>query len=147
MVSSYNAQNDYVNHKKYWFYKTRFNSDFVKIGTGNGESIPFNQRGFDGGTHQTFQIGQDLRSGDASVQLGCYLSVLATEYRLLKNNGQDLTKIKHEIFYALNAINRLDYNAEYIFSDGNQSGNLNGFFIRDDIPKDFVKKNYKHFNY
>lgn len=141
------SQNDFMNHKKYWYYKTRFNSDFVKIDTGRGGSVPFNQRGFAGANNQIFSPSQDLRSGDATAQLGCYLSVLATEYRLLKNNGQDLTKIKHEIFCALNAINRLDYNAEYIFSDGTQNGSLNGFFIRDDIPKEYVKNNYKHFNY
>jgi len=33
--------------------------------------------------------------------------------------------------YAINAIERLDYNAESYFG-GNNS--LNGFFIRDDVP-------------
>ena len=33
-------------HKKYWYYKSRFNNDFIKIGLNQGQSIPFNQRGF-----------------------------------------------------------------------------------------------------
>jgi hypothetical protein len=33
-------------HKKYWYYKSRFNNDFVSIGTNQGQSIPFGQRGF-----------------------------------------------------------------------------------------------------
>jgi len=145
-VASCNAQNDYINHKKYWYYKTRFNNDFVLIGTEAGMSIPFNRRG-NSGSSALFDPGQSLNSGDASAQLGCYLGVLATEYKLLKNNGQDLTKIKHEIFCALNAVNRIDYVAEAIFNENPAGGNLNGFFVRDDIPKDFAKKNYNHFNY
>ena len=141
------SQSDFINHKKYWYYKTRLNSDFIKIGLNAGESIPFNQRGYDGANYQVFKPGQELRAGDATVQLGCYLAVLATEYRLLKDNGQDLTKIKHEIFCALNAVNRVDYFAEYYFSDATQSGNLNGFFMRDDFPNGFAKQNYSLFNY
>jgi hypothetical protein len=141
------SQSDFINHKKYWYYKTRLNSDFIKIGLDSGESIPFNQRGYDGANYQVFKPGQELRAGDATVQLGCYLAVLATEYRLLKDNGQDLTKIKHDIFCALNAVNRIDYSAEYFFSDKTQSGNLNGFFMRDDFPLSFVAKNYAFFNY
>lgn len=31
-------------HKKYWYYKSRFNNDFINIGPNQGQSIPFNQR-------------------------------------------------------------------------------------------------------
>lgn len=37
------AQGDGINLQKYWYYKTRLNNDFIKIGTKQGESIPFNQ--------------------------------------------------------------------------------------------------------
>ena len=40
-------------HKKYWYYKTRFNNDFVSVGTNSGQSIPFNQRGFTWNTTYT----------------------------------------------------------------------------------------------
>ena len=31
-VTGYIAQSDLDNHKKYWYYKSRFNNDFIKIG-------------------------------------------------------------------------------------------------------------------
>lgn len=155
------SQNDLENHKKYWYYKTRLNNDFIKIGNtpqnyqndttshDHGESIPFNERGLEGldiGRPYS-NTGSELHAGDAGTRLGIYISALATEYRLLKNNFQDVTKVKHELFCALNAVNRIDYYAESIFSHNTMSPNLNGFFIRDDVPPNFVKNNYKHFNY
>ena len=50
------SQSDLDNHKKYWFYKSRLNNDFIKIGNtptssllddGHGESMPFNERNWD----------------------------------------------------------------------------------------------------
>lgn len=158
-ISIYNAQgqNDLENHKKYWYYKTRLNNDFIKIGNtppngsndttshDHGESMPFNERAIESAPY-TF-TGNELKLGDGGTRLGIYISTLATEYRLLKNGGQDVTTVKHELFCALNAVNRIDYYAESIFSNGNMSPNLNGFFIRDDMPPNFVKNNYRHFNY
>lgn len=159
------SQTELLNHKKYYYYKTRLQNDFMKIGLLDGESIPFNERGYydAAGPNEFFnpftnfpESGNGtLKAGDASARLGIYLSGLATEYRLLKNNGQDVSKVKHELFCALNAINRIDYNAEYLIGSSNNPGNsmgqtgsnLNGFFVRDDIQADFVKNNYKHFNY
>ncbi|MBL7912399.1 MAG: T9SS type A sorting domain-containing protein [Bacteroidia bacterium] len=155
------SQSDLDNHKKYWFYKSRLNNDFIKIGhtptnslfdVGHGESMPFNERNWDETTVGVINASDPqknqrvLRHGDETARLGIYLAVLATEYKLLKNNGQDLTTVKHEIFCALNAINRLDYWAEPNL-DQSKNPNLNGFFVRNDIPSHFVKDNYKHFNY
>lgn len=28
-----------LNHRKYWWYKSRLNNDFVKVGLGDGESL------------------------------------------------------------------------------------------------------------
>lgn len=39
------CQNEILNFQKYWYYKTRLNNDFIKVGKEHGESIPFNQRG------------------------------------------------------------------------------------------------------
>ena len=154
---SFFGQNDLENHKKYWYYKARLNNDFVKVGNtqpngsnnitspDHGESMPFNERALEGAPYSN--TGNELKMGDGGTRLGIYIAVLATEYRLLKNNGQDVSKIKHELFCALNAVNRIDYYAESIFSNGNMNPNLNGFFIRDDMPPNFVKNNYKHFNY
>ncbi len=139
-------------HRKYWFYKSHLNNDFIKIGLNFGESLPFNEKIT---KHSNTAVNIDLsdapklHSGDASARLGIYLSVLATEYRLLKNNNQDVSKVKHEIFCALNAINRLDRDAETYFDapSPQNTPTLNGFFVRDDTRGDFVANNYKHFNY
>ena len=45
LTGSIIAQNDIYNHQKYWYYKTRLNNDFVKVGKNGGESMPYNQRG------------------------------------------------------------------------------------------------------
>ncbi len=132
------AQNELSNHKKYWYYKSRLNNDFIKIGLDSGESIPFNERRFKHNiTHNA--DSREILAGDGGTRLGIYLSTLATEYKLLKNNNQDLSEIKHEIFCALNAANRIDYYAEPL-RNSSHSPNLNGFFVRDDIPNYFVKK-------
>jgi hypothetical protein len=39
------CQTDFDNHKKYWYYRSRLNNDFLKIGLDSGESIPFSERG------------------------------------------------------------------------------------------------------
>ncbi len=159
IANNLKAQNtDLDLHHKYWYYKARFNNDFIKIGhdaDGHGQSIPFGQREF----ISSFSYNNPsniLKAGDASGQLGIYVAVLATEYRLLKDKGQDVSTIKNELFCALNAISRIDYFAEQIISSNGHylnpnitvlPPNLNGFFVRDDIPADFVKNNYRDFNY
>jgi hypothetical protein len=139
------AQTDELNHRKYWYYKSRLNNDFVKVGLKAGESLPFNQRGQ---WIQDFNVENcELKSGDATSTLGYYIALLATEYYLLSKNDQSTEKVRHELFCALNAVNRLDYTAEALWEAGRE--NLNGFFIRDDIPGSFVSDPdyYAHFNY
>ncbi len=151
------AQNSDVDiHNKYWYYKARLHNDFMSVGTNAGQSIPFGQRLYNDKTYpNAYFKTNDLKAGDAAVQLGIYVGVLATEYRLLKDKFEPTDKVKHELFCALNAINRIDYYAEPTISEcphpgnGNlpQPTNLNGFFMRDDIPGDFVKKYYSELNY
>lgn len=77
------------------------------------------------------------------IELGHYLAVLATEYRLLERDGADLTSIRNELYYAINAVNRLDKNAEPYYDlsiSSNNSSNLNGFLIREDIPHGFYRR-------
>ncbi|HQQ94389.1 MAG TPA: hypothetical protein PLQ93_07530 [Bacteroidia bacterium] len=141
-----NAQNELMNHKKYWYYKSRLNNDFIKTGIDSGESIPLNERRYYGHATSYDVNSIILKAGDGGTRQGIYLSVLATEYKLLKDNNRDLTEVKHEIFCALNAVNRIDYFAEPL-RNPSFSPSSNGFFVRDDIPGYFVKKNYRHFNY
>ncbi len=140
-----------VEHRKYWYYKSRFNNDFVKVGLNQGESIPFGERGY--GTvvidsRNTIPSYSNMMfAGDEGSSIGLYLAVLATEYRLLRDAGKDLSIVKHEIFCALNSINRIDYFFEATV--WNNPKPLNGCISRGDIPDNFLqsKQNYDHFNY
>ena len=80
------SQTSLDNHKKYWYYKSRLNNDFVKVGLKAGESMPFNQRGVN---TTAFSLAEKaLHVGDGTSGLGYYIGVLATEYALLKNSYQ-----------------------------------------------------------
>lgn len=148
------AQGEYNNLRKYWYYKTKLNNDFTKVGLNRGESMPFNERGYttkdnaEPNQPDNITYTQSFKLGDGTSTLGYYIATLATEYYLLKQNGQRTDSVRHELFCALNAFNRCD-----AFSNGTSSANVNtptaldGFFIRDDLKKDFVRSNYKHFNY
>ena len=82
------------------------------------------------------------------MRLGWYIAVLDTEYKLLNNQGLDTYQTRKELYYALEAFNRLDLNAESYFnlagtSNPNQAisppiSDLNGFFIRDDMTDNFL---------
>ncbi|MFH1380032.1 MAG: 3-coathanger stack domain-containing protein, partial [bacterium] len=128
--------------KKYWYYRFRLKNDFLKVGPNPGESIPAETRHISGANNGK------IRWGDATMHLGWYIGVLATEYRLLDDNNQNTLPTKEELYYALNAFERLDINAEPLYG-GNQEA-PNGFFIRDDVPADFLTKNNNenlaHFN-
>lgn len=142
------AQDEFKNHQKYWFLRSKLRNDLMKVGLNQGESIPFAQRGI----YSNINFDSDdinytgkLHGGDLISELGIYVGALATEYKLLKMNNQNTDSTRYELYCALNAVNRLDYNAEPLY--GSYSNSLDGFLIRDDIPKDFVLNNYKHFNY
>ncbi len=138
-----NAQTAEDNHEKYWFYRHRLINNFVKIGDCQGCSIPAEARG-----HSDFAT---LKWGDGN-EWGWYIAVLATEYKLLTKNNQDASETIKELYYAIEAFNRVDYNTEIYASGGAQSGWLNGFFSANDVPIDFLgdpndpNSNYNHFN-
>lgn len=145
------AQNAELNHQKYWYYRYRLLNNFILSGPCVGCGIPASQYAFNvisqNGIYD--HPGNAIKWGDATIELGWYLGVLATEYRLLKDNSQDVTATVEELAYALVALNRLDEQAE-IYWGGVPS--LNGFFIRDDIPEDFFCstcapiERFEHFN-
>lgn len=180
IVNKGNAQDqDYKNHAAYWYHRTRLRNDFLKIGKEDGESIPMEQRGLymklaADGKVRTFSNadwdGEKAKWGDAMAELGYYIAVLATEYKMLSDNNQNTDQTINELYHALYAVNRLDLNAEKIFTrfkaeilhntwywpymDWLSSYNgptytptLDGFMVRDDIEEDFVTKNLEHFNY
>ena len=79
------------------------------------------------------------------IRHGYYLGLLATEYRLLKDAGEDATGTLNELYFAIKAVNRLDFKAEDILAENYNADfdpNLNGFYLREDIPEDFATDNW-----
>jgi hypothetical protein len=145
---SVNAQvnmDDWAN--KYHYYRERLNNYFVSVGPNPGQSIPAALRqGSDfacnDGTTDFLISGGMLGYDDAPDYHGWYLGTLATEYYLTQRAGGDLSGIVKELYYALYAINRLDQTDGGI---GNTA--LDGFYIREDVPADFVIQHPELQNY
>jgi hypothetical protein len=137
----------------YWNYRDRFRKYFIHIGLEDGKSIPF--EGLDPDFKVT-PLNYDVNNtslypkvkglinyGDANITHGWYLAVLATEYRLLKDAGNDadaLTACRNEIYLALEAINRIDLNSKkYFVENPGSTLTTDGFLTRGDVNEDFYK--------
>jgi len=139
------------NLPKYWAYRDRFNKDFVKIGSLSGESMLMSARsiGFAYSGADTEPDGfkpSRIYFQDATIYLGHYIALLASEFRLLSLNGEDVQPTLNELRYALLALNRLDLDAEEYLSQGINSqtpDDVNGLLLRDDVGSDF----YDNFQY
>lgn len=135
------AQTDQENLEKYWAYRDRLIKNFVHSGNNFGNSIPISARriGFPSGSIEMFEeTASSFYWQDGTIYLGHYMQVLATEYRLLMDAGQDTEQTLNEIYYCLATLNRLDIEAEYYLSQHqNNPGpeDLNGFFLRDDVSQ------------
>jgi len=137
-------------HAKYHFLRSRLTEKFLKSGEGAGYSIPaawldtedpyvnFNREKKD-----AYGL---LRWSDGSFYLGEYMAVLATEYALLNKKAPSLNnQLVEEIYYALMAYRRLDASAEHLIYGipaADKRYETNGFFMRDDIPSEFVKNHF-----
>jgi hypothetical protein len=110
------------------------------VGEGQGESLPAGIR-----NRINWETGQPsiLHWGDATLYLGWYIGVLATEYHMLKTNSQQTNSILEELWFAILAVERLDSVAELYW---NKPASVNGFLIRDDVPADFLER-HPHLNY
>jgi hypothetical protein len=130
-----NAQLDSSDlNQKYWLYRERFKKDFIRVGEGRGKSIAMAGRAYN---EQGKVI---IYYGDNVTYHGWYLAALATEFAILKRDSLPTASLLKELYYAIEALNRLDSYAEimYVDSTGKRgSPNLNGFFVRDDIDKNF----------
>jgi len=117
---------------KYWYYRDRLKY-FVYPGTEEGASVLMTVRNSNGnggfiGQYNGAEWGQTRKLN------GYYIGLLATEYRLLTNNGQfeDAALTLTELELALDALIRMDkcediepwYRDEF----------FDGFFIRSDVP-------------
>jgi hypothetical protein len=127
---------DLNNMKKYWFYHYRLVNDFMTKGEAQGQCCIMGER-----SHGSLGTSTEAKWGDQTVILGQYISVLATEYRLLRSANQPTDTTLQELYYALKTFNRLDYEAETATNDDpspNVFNSVNGYFMRDDVPKDFL---------
>jgi hypothetical protein len=115
----------------------------MKIGAFRGESIPASviipNRQY-GQEDQT--TGSIMQWRDATISLGYYWIVLATEYNLLNGYNENTLSTLKELYYSMQAFNRIDMTAEdYLSGNTNAVANpsdLNGFFIRDDVYNEFA---------
>lgn len=151
------AQTPQANLEKYWIYRERL-KNYVVSGECQGCGLPAISR--QGARSSDPDI---LSFNDETTMLGIYIGMLACEYKLLHDAGDPfLPQTQNDLHAALQAFNRLDNTAEawkrvtngntgpvltngYIYSAGfnPQSGDLNGFFIRDDVSSDFPEvKNF-----
>lgn len=87
------AQSETENLRKYWNYRDRFRKYFTWIGSGEGRSLVMannNADGSDGAFYWNYYYGtsgRSIRWGDCTAQMGEYIGVLVTEYKLLKDEG------------------------------------------------------------
>jgi hypothetical protein len=150
------AQNQNDNLTKYWKYRDRLRKRFMIV-SGNverfGVNIPAALINYDADT---------IDWGDANSNMSHYLSVLATELWLLKNNNQDYSTTLKELYYAMFAMERLDTYSEYslrwrenigYWSSGiwirgyvDQANDINGFHLRDDVSQGFWNIYQSHFD-
>jgi len=149
------AQSPQENMDKYWSYRARFlgttgTAGFIDIGIGPGKSLPMEARNPFASCQKDYFVTHSecqTRDGkglvnwvDATVHLGYYIAMLATEcYNLKRSNQPQILKAtKQELYYALKAVERLDTMAEIACG---VPPILDGFFIRDDVSTDFNQSN------
>lgn len=115
--------------KTYDFYKNRLNTKFCVVGPNAGQSIPVSE-------HKSGINADSINHwGDATITLGWYIGVLATEYEVNRLHNQNNIQTTQELYYAISALNRLDSVAEVYYGG---IASLNGFFIRDDVSPTMI---------
>src|SRR5690348_3865900 len=119
MVLSWSAswsQTAHWNQQKYWFMRQRLIEKFLKVGPGHGESLPAENYEIIGDHwNPAADVNKKISWGSETPgRLGWYIGILATELKLLNDKGEDISNTTMELYYALNAINRLDDYGEMI---------------------------------
>lgn len=110
-------------HEKYWFYRDRLKY-FVIPGEGPGKSVVFGSR-----NHWEFP---DITIADQTIKLGWYISVLATEYQRLGSQSLETDQTLTELYYAIQAFERLDL-CEKNDPWFREESEKDGFFMRSDV--------------
>ena len=134
---------------QYQYMRQRLKDKFVRVGEDMGCSLPAktcNTEFDEWANVPSFSAGSKgmIAWGDATIYLGQYIAVLASEYQLYQDADLETDETVKELYYALSAFNRLDSLAEFnLFGVDDPKYKRNGFFIRDDVSPDFVRKNFR----
>ena len=134
------CQDEAQNLQKYWYYRHRLDH-FRVIGNQPGESLLAGKRNCNEHLHPNM-YGTDSRAeldfGQQRAYQGYYLGMLATEYKLLADNGYyaDAWETLAELDLAIDACLRCDL-CENRSPWNLTSANLDGFFMREDVPVAF----------
>src|SRR5688500_12812728 len=89
---------------KYWNYRNRLKRDYSVIGFEPGHSVVMTRHEFGDESGylpfvcDSYGWGGVVEWGDAVAHHGTYLSLLATEYKLLKNNNQPTDETLIELY-------------------------------------------------
>ncbi|OFX50256.1 MAG: hypothetical protein A2046_12095 [Bacteroidetes bacterium GWA2_30_7] len=139
ITSSIKSQNYDLNNKKYWLYRERLQyfvvndkPEFEGVGCVASERNSW-------GT-QTIAYGQHI------INFGYYLGVLASEYALLKKQGINADSTENELENALKSYIRLD-KCEKSERWGMSENKFDGFFMREDVPYNFLEKYSEKLNF
>jgi hypothetical protein len=154
------AQSDEALRFRYWKLRQKLLETYVVVGDCHGCSLPATLYDYiPGDNGHRYLSWHD----ETPRQLGWYIAMLATENYLLRLNNASEAKMqqnREELFYALKAIDRLDKYGEYLYcadpffneltynreqdTYSNAANcfndlevNLNGYFIREDVPPYF----------
>ncbi len=151
--------NDVNAHKRYWYYRTRMINDFIKIGKEQGDCLVFAERNRKEDNLNAPNLESTIGPDQIDIT-NMYMMTLALEYKMLTRNNQDVSETIKELYHLLYTFNRLDLEAEqfrgptYPNSQGiddhvMQNGLLNGFALREDMPRAYVNEgdNLTHYNY
>lgn len=148
LVAQSNQQN------KYWFYRYRLRHKFLKAGLVDYSCLDISKDNFISGYSIPAGIinynnpPDQLSWGDGTAELGWYIGILATEWRLLHNARAATDSTEQELYYAMKAYERLDLHAERNMYPYKNDGCIrNGFFVRDDVTKSFFLKYFKNLNF
>ena len=135
MVSAQGQTDEAALERKYWNYRERMRLKYVKLNRLPGGGLSFAK------IDRRIKCGEvqgAMQGGDLGMAMGYYLGALAMEYANLSRAGQNVNPTLNELYYAINAISRVDQNAEPFFNP-DLDPSQNGFFLRQDFPLNFYQ--------
>ncbi|MEY4877106.1 MAG: hypothetical protein RL708_2255 [Bacteroidota bacterium] len=114
------------NLQKYWVYRERV-KNFTYNGFCEGSGTVANR-----GTGSNYPSQKQISEADQPWMMGYWIATLAMEYKLLSDHNLTTNETVKDLYFAIEAINRLDYTANVRW--GCTSTTLDGFCNSDDLP-------------